>query len=389
MKHLPLIPLLLASVAPLAAAPSLTVSSVATVMTGLNAPRGLGFGPDGALYVAEAGSAFDTTSAPFVVVRGTNNYLGNTGSVSRLLGGSQSRVFTGLPTLRAGDEAGAGPTDIAFIGGDAYVTVGMGLDVADRTGPFTALGNVLRFAGGTGPGSVFSDVAAHEAANNPAGDDLHSNPFRILPNTAGSLAYVVDAGANAVLSINGSGVVSTVAAIPPLPSAAVPFPPFAINPQPVPTSIAVAPDGTLFVGELGGFPFTPDASRIHTIAPGGSTATLLTDGFTHIIDLALAADGTLFVLEHDSNGLGVAGDAGALYALDPGSSTWTLLLDTLSVPTGMTLGADGTLYISNHGHGDGIGEVLAVTVSPVPEPAAFAALAGLAAGLVALRRRRS
>lgn len=376
-----------ASTASVCAAPDVAISSVTTIMSGLNAPRGLTVGPDGGVYVAEAGSAFDTTTAPFVVIRGANNYYGTTGSVSRSLGGVQTRVITDLPTLREGNEAGGGPTDIGFVGGNAYVTIGMGLDIAQRTGPFTNLGNILRFSGASGTGTVFSDVAAYEAANNPNGDDLYSNPFKFGISSDGSTGYVVDAGANALLSVDGAGTIGLVTTFGTLAPAPVPFPPFSLAAQSVPTSVVVTPDSTIYVGELGGFPFTPGASRLHRIAPGGSVADVLATGFTQIIDLGLSGDGLLYVLEYDSNGLGTMGESGALYALDPLTGGRTLLTDSLVAPTGLTVGPDGTIYVSNYGNGDGLGEVLAISV--IPEPATATALVGAAMlGLAVSRRRK-
>src|SRR4029453_14632971 len=65
---------------------------VTTVMTRLDNPRGLAFGPGGALFVAEAGRG----GAPCGPV-GFNCY-GLTGAVSRLWHGQQARIVTGLPS---------------------------------------------------------------------------------------------------------------------------------------------------------------------------------------------------------------------------------------------------------------------------------------------------
>src|SRR5215212_6084568 len=71
---------------------------LSVVMSGLDNPRGLDFGPQGALYVAEAGRG-GGVGAPNIVLRGIPLYYGATGAVSRLWKGQQERVASGLPSL--------------------------------------------------------------------------------------------------------------------------------------------------------------------------------------------------------------------------------------------------------------------------------------------------
>src|SRR3954452_15910048 len=98
-----------------------SAGNVTTVMSGLNNPRGLAFGPEGALYVAEAGTGGPAPCAP--IARGVNCY-GPTGSVSRLWHGRQERVAAGLPSVfNPVTLDTTGPHDISFQGrGGAYVT---------------------------------------------------------------------------------------------------------------------------------------------------------------------------------------------------------------------------------------------------------------------------
>src|SRR5687767_11107587 len=105
------------------------------VMSGLDNPRGLDFGPQGALYVAEAGRG-GGVGAPNIVLRGTPLYYGATGAVSRLWKGQQERVATGLPSVaQASGNEGGGPNGISFNGvGNAYVTIGFGANPALRSG---------------------------------------------------------------------------------------------------------------------------------------------------------------------------------------------------------------------------------------------------------------
>ena len=109
-------------------------------MNGLVTPRGLAFGPDGGLYVAEAGSG---GSGPSVVLgNGNTASLGTTSSVSRLLGGVQTRVLSDLPSVAtaAGLDAG-GLQDIVFDGtGQAF---SFGSDVTQRNNNLGAAGSQL------------------------------------------------------------------------------------------------------------------------------------------------------------------------------------------------------------------------------------------------------
>src|SRR5712691_6262638 len=70
-------------------------TTTSVVMSGLDNPRGLAFGPEGALYVAEAGRG---GSGPCIVLRGAPQCYGATGAVSRLWRGEHERVATGLPS---------------------------------------------------------------------------------------------------------------------------------------------------------------------------------------------------------------------------------------------------------------------------------------------------
>src|SRR5438876_636273 len=91
-----LIPALVVTLAvALTSASGAGATTTSVVMSGLDNPRGLAFGPEGALYVAEAGRG---GSGPCIVLRGAPQCYGPTGAVSRLWRGKQERVATGLPS---------------------------------------------------------------------------------------------------------------------------------------------------------------------------------------------------------------------------------------------------------------------------------------------------
>src|ERR1041385_7476610 len=70
-------------------------ASIVPVMFGLNNPRGIAIGPNGAVYVAEAGVGGNLATLP-----GEEGPLGVgfTGSITRLLNGQQERIVNGLPS---------------------------------------------------------------------------------------------------------------------------------------------------------------------------------------------------------------------------------------------------------------------------------------------------
>ncbi len=352
---------------PRASAATFTMTEV---MSGLVTPRGLAFGPDGGLYVAEAGSG---GSGPSVVLGNVNTaFLGDTSGVSRLLGGVQTRVLSGLPSVAtaAGLDAG-GLQDIAFDGaGQAFGLFSFGSDAMQRnTNLGTAgapLGTIVQLPlGGAGSLAHVADIAAHELAANPAGGSIDSNPFGFALTPSGNL-IVADAGGNDFLQATPAGDVSTLAVLPAMPNP-LPFGPPVY--QSVPTSIAVGPDGAYYVGQLTGFPFPPGAANVYRYDPMTSAVTEAFTGFTNIIDLTFDDEGMLYVLQVSSNGLAssMGPGSGLLLQIDPLTGVRTTIAsEGLMFPGSVVAGPDGSLYVSNRTNVPTGGQVLRLT--PVPEP---------------------
>ena len=222
--------------------------SVLVIASGLDNPRGLAFGTDGALYVAEAGRGGTSTLCAVDPGTGANRCYGPTGAITRITRqGVQQRVVTGLPSIApVGGDLATGPVDIDFAMGRVWVLIGFAGNPAVRA-PLEAagirLGSLVRVLP-TGQWDYVVDVSAYEAAANPDGLAVDTNPYglRVLSDRA----VVADAGANALLQISLNAVISTLAVFPTrtLPSGVVI--------QSVPTSVTQGADGNFYVGGLHG-----------------------------------------------------------------------------------------------------------------------------------------
>jgi hypothetical protein len=350
------------------------------VMQQLDGARGLAFGPEGGLYVAEAGHG---GNAPCGTESGSRVCYGPSGAITRLWGGAQERVLTGLPSIALNDpaapartgQAASGPTDLAFRwsgdeqdeddsdAGDAhgawitYVTIGLRNDPrmrADLGAAGAGFAQLLRVAP-NGKRRSIGDLGAYEIAANPDGGAIDSNPFGLLLEPGSRL--VVDSGANALVRVkaNGHGPISTVATFPSRAQGR--------GTDAVPTSVAIGPDGAYYVSELTGTPFATWNSSVYRVVAGESP-TVYIDGFRMIIDIAFDAEWNLYVLQYGTTPGALFGRSGVLTRVAP-DGTRTTVLSGLRTPTSVAIGPDGFLYVTNLGNFPAVGEVIRVA-APAP-----------------------
>jgi hypothetical protein len=306
------------------------------VASGLDNPRHVTIAPGGAIYVAEAGAGGDA-ECELEHPLGTF-HLGFSGSITRVgRDGSVERVLTGLPSIieRNGvppEGETLGPSDIAFKGSKDFVlSIGIGgSDVFRESCPDgELLGTLVTGRVGKDSVNLFADVLAYEAAANPGGEDIDSNPVGVLRR--GGSYVVADAGGNAIVRASHKGVFSTVTAVP-----RAPAPPPFNDADPVPTSVLRGPDGAFYFSQLTGFPFTPGVANIWRVVPG-SAPTVYASGLTNVTDLAFARDGSLYAVEIASEGL-LSGPIGSLVKIAPGGgSTHETVAGGLFAPYGVAL----------------------------------------------------
>lgn len=333
-------------------------SPMQVIASGLDNPRKLAFGPDGALYVAEAGRGGTSTLCSIDPGTGANRCYGPSGAITRITGiGVHSRVVSDLPSIApANGNNASGPNDIDFGFGAAWVLIGYAGDPLART-EFEAagirLGSLIRVDGVEQWAHVL-DVSDHEIYN-PDGGVRDTNPFGM--SVLSNRIVVADAGANALLHIGAFGQISTHAV----------FPSRTVGPtiQSVPTTVIEGPDGSLFVGELTGAPFPVGAARVYRVPASGGTPVVVASGFTNIIDIALdSVRGFGYVLEHDADGiippLGPGVD-GRLVQINLATGAQIDIAKAgLVKPGGLAVGSDGALYVTTRTNFAGTGEVVRI-----------------------------
>ena len=293
--------------APTASAGTSGAAAPTVLAQGLTSPRLLSFGPHGALYVAEAG-----VGGSGACVTGPTGEVcfGRTGSVTRISNGTQKRVLTRLPSL-AGENGGEplGPTDIQVMRHGRYVlSMGIGQDTANRR----LLGRQGRTLGtwvtgrlGSHRSRVVADLARFERRTNLDDSPEHdSDPTGFVRTRHGFVG--TDSGGNTLVRArvrlgHGDWRPARVRALAVFPVQDAPFNGGTVPVQAVPTSVAVGPDGALYVSQLTGGPFPPGAAHIFRVVPGHAP-TVYASGLTNVTDLAWS-HGRLYAVQIAAKGL--------------------------------------------------------------------------------------
>ncbi len=332
-----------------AAAP---VPTVSTVVSGLDNPRDLAFGPGGRLYVAEAGSGGSecTSGGP----EGEACFGASSGiSLINQANHTAARILDGMASSAGADGFGATGVDGISVGphGVVYGILTESSDAvpADVLSPELAsllqaeFGRLIAVSSGGGFTTV-ADVGHYDFTWAGIHKDLvpdqfpDANPYGVLsvPGYFGTEHWVVDAGANTLDFVNSRGSVSVVAFFP--------------NPaftDAVPTCVDRGPDGALYIGELTGGGNPPGSSIVWRWNGRGSLQAWAT-GLTAVTGCGFGADGRFYAAEFSTLGLdNAAPGTGELVRVPPHSTSPVTVVGGLSFPGGFAAGADGSLYVSN------------------------------------------
>ena len=330
--------------------------SVTEYASGLNDPRGLAFGPDGNLYVAEAGSggASQSTVGLCDQVEAIGPYKG--GATARIVSvtpsGHVSVVAANLPSTEAIPEVGGdkgGVSSLAFIGNRLHALIsGAGCS----HGHLDANNGILALdRSGT---REVADLSAWLLANPGAkGAEVPRSPDYEPDGTWYSMVfergrlYAIEPNHGLLVSVHPKqGRVTLIKDL---------FATFGDHTYTTLTSNR----GALYVGTLGRIVFTPtgidlDASfdaGIYKLSSNGDAAQVAT-GLKAVLGVAFDGRHRMYALQSP---IFVPG-TGSLVRVDPDGSIIPIVTD-LVFPSAIVRGPDGAFYVSECGYhcapGDG------------------------------------
>lgn len=327
-----------------------SVKKMATVSVfagGFTNPRGLEFGPDGNLYVAEAGPG-GSLSSEGLCQFAAPEYFGSPagGRISKVTpGGIRSTVTDQLPT--SAGEGILGAADVAFVGSTLYVLInGGGCSHGVPSKP-----NGIYRINANGSSTLVANLGAWQQTHpveKPPADFEPEGTWYSMINVRNDF-YAVDPNHGEVVKVTTGGRISRVADLSKTPGHIVPT--------------ALAYHGNFYLGNLGVFPITGGSSKVYKITPSGQIKVDAT-GFTTILGLAFDKNARMYVLENTTNNMFPTPFTGRIVRVDP-NGTKEVIATGLALPTGMTFGPDGNLYVSNWGFGTapGGGQVLKVSLN--------------------------
>jgi len=340
-------------VAALLPIPAAATSSVTTIATGLDSPRGVAFF-NGKLLVGEAGhggsNCFNAPGVPFPIC------IGNSSQISwvNTTNGSHTPLVSGLFSVSLGPEGTLGVSGLSV--GDGRILAQIGATPREAPPTITIAQQEAGRLISVRPDGTWTSVAEVGTVDfdyttqfteptpgvfSPNTQEHDSNPYGVLATEEG--AYVADAGANTLDRINGDGKIKIL------------IHDLWRDPDPnnfpsdaVPTCV-VRGEGGLLVGELSGRLLRVNGTSFSPVvvkdAAGNSLLTHVTgctsDGRGNVYFVNMFGSGAPFTPPPTSNFF-----FGNVVQYNTETGKASVLASHLNFPNMAAVGPDGNLYVS-------------------------------------------